>query len=199
MSETAIDLNEAGRLIDMALAAATKGDLTRQHLVSINDEIKAAVAAGATQRWLVEAHSRMSLVLDARLMASRSAAGDADPVGRRRASRITSPSLGVQLEDYTSPTIDWSAYGILVSDPCSYICVGDLVTVVVSCGLVEGGGAVSGRVVWRDNSGRIAIEFIVPSVAVQTIKIRLLRAGLLNRTPLGIRDTGDERRDTHFD
>ncbi len=183
MFDAAENQEEADRLIEVALAAAAEGKLARQHLVAVNAAVKAAVAAGATERWLAEAHRRMAAILDIR---RRPAATDADPSGRRRSSRIAEPPLDIIFDDgHRSRTADWSAYGVLVSDSPGSLAAGDPVSVEVSCGLAEGGGAVSGRVVWRAQSGAVAIEFNAPSVAVQIIKVRLMRAGLLSKPSFG--------------
>ena len=177
---------EAERLIDEAVAAATQGKLARRHLDAVIKAVKDAAAAGSGPRWIAQAHRRLGALLDAREKARHDAAVEADPSGRRRAARIAEPPLTVAFEDGEEcQTIDWSAYGILVGGHRGHLAIGDSVSLKLSCVAVAGGGVVPGRVVWRSPAGGVAIEFGMPSVAVQIIKVRLLRAGLLTKASIG--------------
>ncbi|MEI6559013.1 MAG: PilZ domain-containing protein [Rhodospirillaceae bacterium] len=105
----------------------------------------------------------------------------ADSYGRRRSVRIASPPLTIVFEDgQECRTIDWSTYGILVAGFRGNIINGEQITVTVRSADVEGGGTVSGRVVWcSSDSDKIGIEFPRPSLSIQVIKIRMMRLGLI--------------------
>lgn len=183
MTPNVLAIQEAAeRLIEEAVAAAAQGKLARGHLDAVTKAVKDAAAAGSGARWIAQAHRRLGALLDAREKARQDAAVEADPSGRRRAARIAEPPLTVAFEDgEVCQTIDWSAFGVLVGGHRGHLAVGDSVSLTLSCVVVDGGGVVPGRVVWRSPSGAVAIEFGMPSVAVQIIKVRLLRAGLLTK------------------
>ncbi|MEI7610405.1 MAG: hypothetical protein WCJ64_23750 [Rhodospirillaceae bacterium] len=168
-------------LVDRAVEAAAGGTLNRKHLDELTSAFRAASAAGASAVWLGKLQERMERILAVHESSRTATALKADSFGRRRAVRITSPPLTVAFADgQVCSTIDWSTYGILVSGFRGAPLVGEQITATVTSAVVEGGGAVTGRVVlYSAASGQLAIEFLRPSLSVQVMKVRMMRSGLL--------------------
>ena len=123
----------------------------------------------------------MERLLQARETSRTATALKTDTYGRRRAARIASPPLTVVFDDgQSSSTIDWSTYGILVTGFCGDLLVGAQIAATIKSNDVEGGGAVVGRVVLcSPETGQLAIEFLRPSLSLQVMKVRMMRAGLV--------------------
>ena len=181
MTEQHANQAQVETLIGEAVDAAAAGTLTRKQMNNLATAFRAASVAGASQSWARAQQERLERILDIQQAARTATALTVDPQGRRRAVRIVSPPLTVLFangQEYG--TIDWSAYGVLIADFHGELHEGEPVTVTVKSAEVEGGGPVTGKVVWHSPaSGLLAIEFLRPSLSIQIIKVRMMRSGLL--------------------
>ena len=168
-------------LIGEAIDAAAAGTLTRRQMNDLTNAFRAASVAGASHSWVRAQQDRMERILDIQQAARTATALAVDPHGRRRAARVVSPPLTVLFASgQACLTIDWSAYGVLVAEFRGDLLEGEPITVAVKSTEVEGGGRVTGKVVWYSApSGQLAIEFLRPSLSIQVIKVRMMRSGLL--------------------
>ena len=174
-------LMQVEALIGEAVDAAAAGTLSRKQLGDLTEAFRAASTAGANESWLRAQQQRMERILDIQQASRTASALTVDSHGRRRAVRIMSPSLTVLFAcGQECRTLDWSAYGILVADYNGDHLDGVPVTVTVKSAEVEGGGLVTGKVVWYSAASRqLAIEFLRPSLSIQIIKVRMMRSSLL--------------------
>lgn len=168
-------------LIATVIEAATERTLDINLLKTLSEAVRQASAIGANSNWLRTIQQRLAPILDQGRHLREADNQRLDPVGRRRAVRISEPPLIVTFEDGRQcQTKDWSPYGILIYGWCEAPEARTPVHLTITSSDVEGGGPVAGRVVWHSpGTNETAIEFDRPSLTVQTLKVRLLRSGQL--------------------
>jgi len=169
------------RLAAEAIEAAAGGTLQRNLLHAVVDGVRDAASSGASVQWIAKIQysvEQMVKTLEKHRLDSNCAN---DAYRRRRTVRIESPKLKVYFGNgLECTTIDWSAYGVLISGVTGYHDIGSEVSIRVESDVVDGGGDVIGQVVWCSaEREEIALEFIRPSVVVQTMKVRMMKAGLI--------------------
>ena len=168
-------------LIATVIEASTTRTLDIKLLKTLSEAVHQASSNGANSSWLRTIQQRLAPILDQGRYLREADNLRLDPVGRRRAVRISEPSLTVTFEDgHQCQTKDWSPYGILIDGWLDAPAAGTHIVLTITSPDVEGGGPVVGRVVWHSpGTNETAIEFDRPSLTVQTLKVRLLRNGLL--------------------
>ena len=168
-------------LTTTVIDAATARVLDIKLLKTLSEAVRQATAIGANSNWLRTIQQRLAPILDQGRYLREADNLRLDPVGRRRAVRISEPPLIVNFENgHQCLTKDWSPYGILIYGWLEAPAAGTHVVLTITSSDVEGGGPVVGRVVWHSpGTNETAIEFDRPSLTVQTLKVRLLRNGQL--------------------
>ena len=170
----------AERLSDEAVKAASKCTLTRHHLDTMIEIVHEASLAGADAKWLRKLQGQIARILEIQNEIRIATHLSENSYGRRKTIRITAPPLVVQFADGQKyQTVDWSTHGVLITGHYSDIAIGTEVCVTIASPDVDGGGIVTGRVVWcSTKSGEVALEFERPSIAVQVMKVRMMRSGM---------------------
>ncbi len=168
-------------LIATVIEASTTRTLDIKLLKTLSEAVHQASSNGANSNWLRTIQLRLAPILEQNRHLREADSQRLDPEGRRRAVRIAEPPLTVTFEDgHQCQTKDWSPYGVLIYGWLDAPAAGTHIVLTITSSYVEGGGPVVGRVVWHSpGTNETAIEFDRPSLTVQTLKVRLLRNGLL--------------------
>ena len=102
-------------LTTTVIEAATARSLDIKLLKALSETVRQALAIGANSNWLRTIQQRLAPILDQGRHLREADNLRLDPVGRRRAVRISEPPLIVTFEDGRQcQTKDWSPYGILI-------------------------------------------------------------------------------------